>query len=243
MVKKLKTYLGRVVREIERQELDWRTDPLSSLLIVEELTKAKRLLAQEKTSKHKLYSLHAPEVECISKGKAHKRYEFGVKASIAVTNRSNFVVGGLSLPGNPYDGHTLNTALDQVRRITGHGIKEAYVDKGYRGNDEEEATVYLSGQKRGVKTRSLRKRIRRREAIEPIIGHLKNDGHLGRNYLHGSEGDEMNIVLACAGHNLHMILRRLKIFCGQILWTIHRILVRGRQFIARPCHTQVQVWP
>jgi len=226
MVKRLKTYLGRVVREIERQALIWRTDPVASERIGEELTKAKRLLAQEKTSKNKLYSLHAPEVECISKGKAHKRYKFGVKASIAVTNRRNFVVGGLSLPGNPYDGHTLVTALDQVRRITGHGIKQAYVDKGYRGNEEKDATVYISGQKRGVKTRSLRNRIKRRQAIEPVIGHLKNEGHLGRNYLHGPEGDEMNVVLACTGYNLRMILRQLKIFCA-----IHRILVQGWSFI------------
>ena len=86
-------------------------------------------------------------MECISKGKAHKRYEFGVKASIAVTNRSNFVVGGLALPGNPYDGHTLKRALDQVRALSGRRIEEVFVDRGYRGLDEVDSTVYLSGQR------------------------------------------------------------------------------------------------
>ena len=94
---------------------------------------AKRLLAQQKQDKHKLYSLHAPEVECISKGKTHKRYEFGVKASIATTNKSNVVVGGRAVPGNPYDGHTLKEALAQVRRLTGTSIDEAFVDKGLSG--------------------------------------------------------------------------------------------------------------
>jgi len=117
-----------------------------------ELGLAKRLLAQQKQDRNKLYSLHAPEVECICKGKAHKRYEFGVKASIATTNKSNFVVGGMALPGNPYDGHTLIKALEQVRRMTASVIEEAFVDRGYRGHGETLTTVYLAGQKRGIKT-------------------------------------------------------------------------------------------
>jgi IS5 family transposase len=219
-VKKLHTYLGRVVRDIERKIA---AQPGRQMVFADELALAKRLLAQQKQAKNKLYSLHAPEVECISKGKAHKRYEFGVKASIATTNKSNFVVGGMALAGNPYDGHTLNQALEQVRRMTGSVIEEAFVDRGYRGHGETQTTVYISGQKRGIKTERLKCSLRRREAIEPVIGHLKSDGLLGRNYLKGTQGDQMNVMLSCAGHNLRMILRQLRIFCLQIwdnLWTL-----------------------
>ena len=212
-VRTLRTYLGRVVRDIERQIAD---DPTRQLVFAEELAMAKRLLAQEKHSKGKLYSLHAPEVECLSKGKAHKRYEFGVKVSISSTNKSNFIVGALSLPGSPYDGHTLQDALTQTRRLTNTEIDEAFVDRGYRGHSEEITQVYISGQRRGIKTRSLRKRLKRRQAIEPIIGHLKSDGRLDRNYLQGMVGDAMNVLLCCAGHNLRLILRVLRIFWPSI---------------------------
>jgi len=208
-VKKLHIYLGRVVRDIERKTANQAENQVA---FAEELGLAKRLLAQQKKDKKKLYSLHAPEVECISKGKAHKRYEFGVKASIATTNKSNFVVGGMALPGNPFDGHTLTQALEQVRRMTGSVIEEAFVDRGYRGHGETQTAVYISGQKRGIKTQRLKGSLKRREAIEPVIGHLKSDGLLGRNYLKGTQGDQMNVMLSCAGHNLRLILRQLRIF-------------------------------
>jgi len=209
-VKRLHTYLGRVVRDIERRTAGQTAQQAA---FADELALAERLLNQQRHDKNKLYSLHAPEVECISKGKAHKRYEFGIKASIATTNRSNFVVGGLALPGNPYDGHTLKTALAQVRRLTGSAIEEAFVDKGYRGHGETQTTVYLSGQKRGVTTQRLQRSLKRRQAIEPIIGHLKSDGRLGRNFLKGTQGDQMNVLLSCAGHNLRLILNKLRLFC------------------------------
>ena len=220
-LRRLRTYLGRVVRDIERKISD---KPGLGFYFDDEMGLARRLLAQEKHSKNKLYSLHAPEVECLSKGKAHKRYEFGVKASITVTNRSNFVVGGQSLPGNPYDGHTLSGALSQTRRLTGSEIEEAFVDKGYRGHGEEITTVYLSGQKRGVKTRSLRKRQKRRQAIEPVIGHLKSDGRMGRNHLQGMDGDAINVLLCCAGHNLRQVLRRLRLFWLSIWYKLQSLL-------------------
>jgi IS5 family transposase len=213
-VRKLRTYLGRVVRDIERKIADCAGQ---QAVFADELALAKRLLTQKKTDSKKLYSLHAPEVECISKGKAHKRYEFGVKASIAATHRSNFLVGGMALPGNPFDGHTLVDALAQVRRLTGSRIDEAFVDRGYRGHGEMATTVYISGQKRGIKTQRLRRSLKRRQAIEPIIGHLKSDGLLGRNYLKGTVGDHMNVMLSCAGHNLRLILRHLRIFWLWIL--------------------------
>ena len=213
-VRKLSTYLGRVVHDIERKIVD---SPARQRIFANELEMAKRLLKQKQADRNKLYSLHAPEVECISKGKAHKRYEFGVKASVATTNKSNFVVGGMDLPGNPFDGHTLVDALAQVRRLTGSAINEAFVDRGYRGHGERATTVYISGQKRGINTQRLIRSLKRRQAIEPVIGHLKSDGLLGRNYLKGSAGDQMNVLLSCAGHNLRLILRQLRIYWLRIL--------------------------
>ena len=220
-VRTLRTYLGRVVRDIERQIAD---APARQLVFADELAMAKRLLAQEKHSKGKLYSLHAPEVECISKGKAHKRYEFGVKVSITSTNKSNFIVGGQSLPRNPYDGHTLQDALAQTRRLTDTEIDEAFVDRGYRGHGEQTTQVYISGQRRGIKTGSLRKRLKRRQAIEPIIGHLKSDGRLDKNYLQGMVGDAMNVLLCCAGYNLRLVLRVIRNFWPKI-WQQCRALL------------------
>ena len=213
-VKTLRTYLGRVVRDIERKIAD--SSELQAIF-ANGLSMAKRLLKQQQKDKNKLYSLHAPEVECINKGKAHKRYEFDVKASIATTNKSNFVVGGIALPGNPYDGHTLVNALKQVRALTNRCIDEVFVDRGYRGHGEEGSSVYISGQKRGIKTLRLKRSLKRRQAIEPVIGHLKSDGLSDRNYLKGSEGDHMNVMLSCAGHNLRLILRQLRIFCLRLL--------------------------
>src|SRR4051812_16533854 len=168
-----------------------------------------RLLRQrrEDRGRDKLYSLHAPEVECVGKGKAQARYEFGVKVSIATTNAAapggQFVLGARALPGNPYDGHTLAAQIAQTERITGVEIERAYVDRGYRGHDADRDRVILSGQKRGI-TPTIRRERRRRNAIEPVIGHMKGDGHLGRNFLLGTEGDAANLVLA-AGHNLRLL--------------------------------------
>ena len=129
-MKKLKTYLGRVYRDVQRQMSSVVSSELEELL-----ARTGRLLAQRRDDSHKLYSMHAPEVECIAKGKAHKKYEFGVKVSVATSTRSNLVVGVHSLPGNPYDGHTLSAALDQVERMTGVRPTECFVDRGYRGHD------------------------------------------------------------------------------------------------------------
>lgn len=169
-----------------------------------------RLLAQQRHDRHKLYSLHAPEVECVAKGKAHKKYEFGVKVSLAVTQRDNFIVGALALPGNPFDGHTLRSALTQVERLTGTKPQRCFVDRGYRGHGIEDIAVHIAGQKRSL-TRALRRALKRRNAIEPIIGHTKHDGLMGRNYLKGVAGDAMNAILSAAGHNLRIILRKLRL--------------------------------
>lgn len=205
-IRRLKTYLGRVYRDIDRKI---GADSDLQSIFHEELELAARMLAQQKDDKHKLYSIHAPEVECISKGKVHNKYEFGVKVSVATTNRDNFVVGMQALPGNPFDGHTLASALKQIERISGVVPDRCYVDRGYRGHDVESSSVFISGQRRGV-TPTIKKELRRRSAIEPVIGHMKEDGKLGRNWLKGSIGDKINALLCGAGHNIRIILRKLR---------------------------------
>ena len=210
---KLKTVLGRVYRHLKRRLAEQPESVQAAF--AEPMALTKRLLDQQRHDKRKLYALHAPEVECIAKGKAHKRYEFGVKVSIATTNRSNLVVGAMSLPGNPYDGHTLGSALQQVERLTRQRPERCYVDLGFRGHDVTNVEVFKARQKRGI-TGSIRRELKRRNAIEPIIGHMKNDGLMDRNYLKGSQGYAINVILCGAGQNLRLILRHLRIFCRRI---------------------------
>jgi IS5 family transposase len=156
------------------------------------------------------YSFHAPETECIGKGNASAPYEFGVKVSIVTTNArapgGQFVLHARALPGNPYDGHTLREVIDQTQKLTGCEIERGYVDKGYRGHDTENPRrVFISGQKRGV-FGVIKRELRRRSAIEPVIGHMKAEGHLGRCYLKGRQGDAANAILSAVGHNFRRIL-------------------------------------
>lgn len=207
MTRKLKTILGRVVRDIERKARKVRgqiaDEPLRELLAL-----AHRLLAQTRESKNKIYSIHAPEVECIAKGKAHKRYEFGCKASVATTSKSNWIVGAHALHGNPYDGHTLEKAIEQVERLTKQMPGDVVVDKGYQGHGYEgEATVHVVRTIPKRATRAVRRMLKRRAAVEPTIGHLKSENRLCRNHLTGKAGDRINTLLAAAGYNLRKLLR------------------------------------
>jgi len=202
-LRKLRTYVGRLIRDI-RRKVGAPDAALTTLL-----ERADRIRRQQPHDPHKLYSLHEPEVQCISKGKAHKRYEFGQKIAIATTNRGNWTVAARLLPGNPYDGHTLTETLAAVESVTGVAVTDAYVDKGYRGHGVAGPTrVHVAGQ-RGSPSRVERKRRRRRSAIEPKIGHLKSDHRMDRCFLKGLEGDAINAVLAAAGSNLRKLLRRL----------------------------------
>lgn len=169
-----------------------------------------RILSQKPRDKGKLYALHAPEVECISKGKARTPYEFGVKVSVATTLKEGLVVGMRSMPGNPYDGHTLGEAIEQVEILADNRPAMAIVDKGYRGVQVEGVQILRSGQRRGV-TRTLKAMIKRRSAIEPSIGHMKADGRLARNPLKGALGDALHAVLCGAGHNIRLILNKLRV--------------------------------
>lgn len=203
-LRKLRTYVGRLIRDIRRKT----SDPDAELAML--LERADRIRQQQPHDTHKLYSLHEPEVQCISKGKAHKRYEFGQKVAIATTNRGNWMVAAKLLPGNPYDGHTLVQTLTAIERVTGIAVTEAYVDKGFRGHGcGDDVAVHVAGQRHRASTRAERKRRRRRSAIEPKIGHLKSDHRMDRCFLTGLEGDAINAVLAAAGSNLRKLLRRL----------------------------------
>ena len=202
--KKLHTYLGRVHRDIGRKlELKGKkTNRLSSLLKITE-----KILTQKKEDKDKIYSLHEPETECISKGKVHKKYEFGCKASLVLTHKEGIALCVNAHHGKPYDGHTLKSCLEQAEKMTGKPVKRGFVDKGYRGHKVTGAEIYITG-KRGL-TRHYKKLLKRRQSIEPHIGHMKNEGKLGRNYLKGRLGDCLNAVLCAIGHNMKLILRRM----------------------------------
>jgi IS5 family transposase len=215
VLRSLKTMAGRVMRDVERKMSDAAFEAHKGTMI-----KAELILTQKRTTRGKIYSLHAPEVECIAKGKAHKPYEFGVKVSLAVTHKEGFVVGIQSCPGNPFDGHTLDGQLDQVERITGKVPETTFVDRGYKGHgvSAERSRVLISGTRKLGYT--LKRHLRRRSAVEPEIGHMKVDGLLGRNFLKGMKGDAINAVLCGAGHNLRKILARIRLFCLYIwrLW-------------------------
>ena len=201
-LKKLRTLLGRVIRDVHRRV----PEPDQSL--AELLALCERLHAQQRTDSKKLYSLHEPEVMCISKGKAHKRYEFGQKVTVATTNRGNWIVAAELCGGNPYDGHTLAAAMASIENNTGVGVTDAYVDKGYRGHDYSgTATVHLAGSSTRRLSRTKKKRRKRRSAVEPKIGHLKSDNRMRRCFLKGLTGDAINAVLAAAGSNLQKLLR------------------------------------
>jgi IS5 family transposase len=206
--RKLKTYLGRVVRDIRRQ-CPQPDETLHTLL-----NRAEHLLAQQTKDKNKIYSVHAPEVECIAKGKAHKRYEFGCKASIATTSADNWIVGAMNLPGRPYDGHTLTDALRQVEQLTGRIPAATFVDQGYRGHKHPgDTVVHVVGRFPKTATRSFKRWLKRRAAIEPCIGHLKSDHRMHRNHLKGTQGDAINVVLAAAGYNLAKLLAWIAWLC------------------------------
>ena len=163
------------------------------------------LLMQGREGMEKIYSLHEPKVECIAKGKARQKYEFGCKMSLVVTHKEGFVIGAEALQGAPYDGHTLQGALNHAERLTGKKINQAFVDKGYRSHGVTSSSVMISGSKKNLSP-SQSKDLKRRQSIEPQIGHMKSDGKLGRNYLKGVLGDKMHVLLCAIGHNMRYLV-------------------------------------
>jgi len=219
-LRSLRTYLGRVLRDAMRKT---RGDEALRKIFAEPLSLAFRVRHQRRNQRGpKIYSLHAPEVECIGKGKAHRPYEFGVKVSVATTlarsKGGQFIAHVKALPGNPYDGHTLETVIPEIETQIGASLARIVADRGYRGHNappDHKMKVYISGQKRGV-TDAIKRDLRRRSAVEPVIGHAKGEHRMGRNFLKGAHGDAANAVLAAAGYNFRRLLAWLA-----ALWRVY----------------------
>jgi transposase, IS5 family len=212
-LRKLRTYLGRVIRDIGRRIEG--NDALQDVF-ARPMSLARRVRDQDRHQRGKVYSLHATEVECIGKGKAHRPYEFGVKVSVVTTLKHStggqFVAHVAALPGNPYDGHTLATVIPAMEQMIGNTIERALTDAGYRGHNappSHKFKVYTAGQKRRV-TSQIKREFKRRAAVEPVIGHLKAEHRMGRNHLAHRAGDAINAMLAAVGYNFRLLLRRLR---------------------------------
>ena len=231
----IRTYLGRVCRDLVRKTAD---DAQLRKIFAQPLSLAFAVREQRQHQRgRKIYSLHAPEVECIGKGKAHRPYEFGVKVSLATTlHRSNggqFIAHVKAMPGNPYDGHTLATVLHEIEAQIGAPLTRIVADRGYRGHNappDMRFKIYISGQKRGV-TDAIKRELRRRSAVEPVIGHAKAEHRMGRNFLKGPHGDAANAVLAAAGYNFRRLLAWLA-----MIWRvlIKAIIVVAEQMVDIP---------
>ena len=218
--KKLKTIAGRLIRELDR-ELPVDCPKRASLAIF------RKVLNQTTKSKNKIYSLHEPEVYCIAKGKAHKKYEYGCKASVVLTQKTGIIVGAMTFKTNVYDGHTLEDVLIQTKKLTGKSPINAWVDRGYKGKQLVGETI-INMPKPPLKRdteyqkRKKRKHFRKRAAIEPVIGHLKQDYRAAKNYLKGQIGDSINFMMAAAGFNFRKLMKKLK---TSIVWIILKLKI------------------
>lgn len=228
--RKLKTIAGRLVRELERKLPHQQREATLALY--------KRVLAQEKHSKNKIYSLHEPDVYCIAKGKAHKKYEYGCKASVVLTQNTGIIVGAMTFEENIYDGHTLDAVLKQTQLLTGNYPKTATVDRGYKGTNKVENTSIIRPSKplkrdNTYQKQRKRKHCRRRAAIEPIIGHLKQDHRAMVNYLKGKTGDKINFILSASGFNYKKLMKKLRAIA---LWLYTKLVKNPKfQFELRSC--------
>jgi len=203
--RKIKTIAGRLVRELNR-----KLSPVTLGYYATKLQLFQKVLAQKRSDTNKIYSLHEPHVKCYSKGKEHKKYEFGSKVSILVTQNSGVIVGALNIEQNIHDSKTIAPALAQHERLTGISAQEVFVDRGYRGIARVgETKIQIPKPDKNI-TATKRKGHRRRAAIEPVIGHLKQDHRMARNFLKGIKGDAINVLLSAAGMNFKRIMNRWK---------------------------------
>lgn len=233
--KKVKTIAGRLVRELQRKlpAENYKTD----------LELFERVLLQKRQDKNKVYSLHEPDVVCISKGKEHKKYEFGSKVSITVTQNSGVIIGAINIQGNDYDGHTLDAALEQQQRLTGHTLKEVFVDRGYRGRKEVLGTIIhtpktFSSKLTNYRKTKLKAGFTKRAAIEAKIGHLKTDHRLSRNFYKGIKGDNINVMLAAAAMNFKRMMNIWK----DRLWALFlRFVQLVKTFMQQPKYDTIFV--
>ena len=227
-LRKLKTFLGRTIRDIKRKI---EGDRVLETAFLRPLWLGRRVMTQKKRDPWpKVYALHAPEVECIGKGKAHKPYEFGVKVSVTTTEKrckgGQFAIHAKALPGRPYDGHSLETVIPQIEELTGAVLKRILADAGYRGHNAPgvyKLRVFTAGQKRRV-TPAIKRQMKRRAAVEPVIGHMKNGHRMDRNYLAHQQGDAINPILAAAGYNFRLILKWIR-----SLWACFSLTIEPNQ--------------
>jgi transposase, IS5 family len=234
-LRRIRTILGRVIRDITRKTV---ARPEFAEIFALPLSLARRVKDQRQRQRgRKVFCLHAPEVECIGKGKAHKPYEFGVKVSVATPLRrcrgGQFVAHVRALPGNPYDGHTLASIIPAIEATIGAELARIVTDAGYKGHHapaERRFRVYVAGMKRGL-TAAIKRAFRRRAAVEPVIGHLKAEHRMGRNYLAHRAGDAINAVMAAVGYNFRLLLKWLA-----LLWAL--LTVRLKTAESRSSHLQ-----
>ena len=216
--KKIKTIAGRLVRELERK--------LPAGVHADDLVLFKKVLQQKRNDSNKIYSLHEPHVQCISKGKEHKKYEFGSKVSIITTKKTGVIIGALNIEKNDYDAHTVDPPFEQQQRLTGIVLTRAFMDRGYRGISQVRGTQIeipkpFNKSLNGYQQQQLKNGFKRRAAIEPRIGHLKEDHRLSRNYYKGIKGDNINVMLAAAAMNFK---RMINIYKKMFLAFLYRLL-------------------
>jgi len=225
VTRKMRTNMCKLYRSIERR----LPDELRNSAEFQQLKSFyENLLTRSKKSKNKLYSLHSPEVECISKGKSYKRYEFGNKVGFVGTLKNNFILSCKSFHGNPYDGHTLEANLSEAEELLGSNglIETALVDLGYRKhNYTGNAKVHVVPRSLKKYKESFKRLLKKRSCVEATIGHTKRDNRMDRNYLKGKHGDKANAILAASGHNLRLILAFLLFFVKKIMAKIGEMLL------------------
>lgn len=252
--KKLKTYLGRIIRDVERKlEVSTIREGLCDLRGSLEISK--RILGQKREDKKKVYSVQEPGVVCYAKGKAYKKYEFGSKVSVVITAKNCWVLGVQSFTESVHDVLTLKPALEQVRRLTGDLLTRAYVDKGYRGKKHHPGDVEISVCGVGKVSRYERSQRKRRNCIEGIIGHMKSDGRMGRNFLRGEEGDSVNAVLCGSGQNMRKLMREVRgcpdffiLFFKWLYFFLKRVLFQMKELrfglnLKKGCHFYFLCFP
>lgn len=224
--RKLRTIAGRLTRELERKLPEEKLN-----LYNNDLELFKKVIARKRLDKDKIYSLHEPETACIAKGKAHKKYEFGSKVSFAMLPGSNIIVGVVNFKGNPHDSTTLEDTLKHSKKISGKEFNNAIVDRGYRGKKKIDKTNIISPgppiKDNQYQRRKKRRQCQSRAAIEPIIGHIKHDCRMARNYLKGTVGDEMNAILAGAAFNFRRLLRVIE---QEIIFSVFEMIFPKKKF-------------
>jgi len=250
VVKRQRTILGIVMREVGRKiEASGFVPPhlkaLGDLLVL--LERAERIRTQQRHDKNKLYALHAPEVECIGKGKARKPYEFGVKSAVVITHKSGLMLGAKTFPGNPYDGHTLNAILQQSAKLTqdvGATLKQVVVDLGFRGVDADNPDKQIIHRGK-IKSMSAheKKLLRRRQAVEPAIGHLKSDNRMDRCWLQGALGDLLHTIGCAVGYNLRWLLRAIaRLGIRAVFLRLLQSVVPTQAAILASCGARGRAW-